>query len=141
MTMNEDLIGREIWVEMDEDKSATVFSPRKGVVVRLFASPPEMQIVVVKLIPPAFRFFPVPHRMAQIVLRYRFREKENLERTFRKGNSYVAVLELKHKRAVEKDSLSDGDVAHLGAAFVFSWPKPSNAESSKMIGSAGPASS
>src|SRR2546425_6023407 len=40
MTMNEDLIGREIWVEMDEDKSATVFSPRKGVVVHLFASPP-----------------------------------------------------------------------------------------------------
>ena len=40
MTMNEDLIGREIWVEMDEDKSATVFSPRKGVVVHFFASPP-----------------------------------------------------------------------------------------------------
>src|SRR2546428_4851616 len=104
-------------------------------------APREMQIVVVKLIPPAFRFFPVPHRMKHIVLRYRYREKENLERTFRKGNSYAEVLELKHKRAVEKDSLSDGDVAHLGAAFVFSWPKPSNAESSKMIGNAGPASS
>src|SRR3989442_12093157 len=75
MTMNEDLIGREIWVEMDEDKSATVFSPRKGVVVHLFASPPEIQIVVVKLIPPAFRFFPWPHRMAQLVLRSRFPKK------------------------------------------------------------------
>src|SRR5207245_9630772 len=102
---------------------------------------PEMLIVVVNLIPPTFRLFPVPHRMAQIVLRYGFREKENLESTFRKGNSYVAVLELRHKRAVEKDSPSDGDVAHLGAAFVFSGPKPSNAESSKMIGSGGPASS
>jgi len=139
--MNEDLTGKEIWVEMDEDKSATRFSPRKGVVVRVFASPPEVQMVVVKLMPPAFRFFPLPHRMMHIVLRYRYPEKENLERTFRKGNSYAEVLELKHKRAVETDSLSNGDVAHLGAALVFSWPKPSNAESNKMIGSSRPASS
>jgi len=141
--MNEDLIGREIWVEMDEDKSATRFSPRKGVVVRVFASPQGMQMVVVRLMPPAFRFLPLPHRMMHIVLRYRYREKENLETTFRKGNSYADVLELKHKRAVENDSLSDSDVDHLGAAFVFSWPKPSSAELNKMLerSRSGPASS
>ncbi len=122
--MNENLIGREIWVEMDEDKSATRFSPRKGVVVHVFAKPPEVQMVVVKLMPPALRFLPVPHRMTHIVLRYRYREKENLERTFERGSSYAEVLELKRKRAMEKDSLSEGDVDHLGAAFVFSRPSP-----------------
>src|SRR5437879_12692987 len=82
---------------MNEDKSATVSSPRKALWCVSLRAAPEMRIVVVKLIPPAFRFFPVPHRMAQIVLRYGFREKENLERTFRKGTSYVAVLELNTK--------------------------------------------
>ena len=118
---------------MDEDKSATVFSPRRGAVVHIFASPPEMQMVVVKLTPPALRFLPFPHRMTHIVLRYRSREKENLERTFLRGNSYAEVLELKHKRAMEKDSLSEGDVDHLGAAFVFSWPRPSDTELNEML--------
>src|SRR5205807_2886013 len=130
--MNENVIGREVWVEMDEDKSATRFSPRKGMVVHIFGGRPEVQEVVVRLMPPALRFLPIPHRMRHIVLRYRFREKENLERTFQRGNSYAEVLELKHKRAVEKDSLSEGDVDHLGAALVFSWPKPGNAEVNKM---------
>ena len=128
---------------MNEDKSATVSSPRKALWCVSLRAAPEMRIVVVKLIPPAFRFFPVPHRMKHIVLRYRYREKENLERTFRKGNSYADVLELKHKRAVKNDSRSDSDVDHLGAAFVFSWPKPSSAELNKMLerSRSGPASS
>jgi len=44
---------------------------------------------------------------------------------------------------VENDSLSDSDVDHLGAAFVFSWPKPSSAELNKMLerSRSGPASS
>src|SRR5207302_3742253 len=75
--MNENVIGREVWVEMDEDKSATRFSPRKGMVVHIFGGRPEVQEVVVRLMPPALRFLPIPHRMRHIVLRYRFREKEN----------------------------------------------------------------
>src|SRR5712692_5374846 len=139
--MNEDLMGKEIWVEMDGDKSATVFSPRKGVVVHVFARPLEEQTVVVKLLPPARRFLPIPHRVTHIVLRYRSREKENLQRTFQRGHSYAEVLELKRKTALKNDSLSDGDVAHLGAASVFSWPKPTDAELNRMIGRSAPFSS
>ena len=132
--MNGELIGKEIWIEMDEDKSATRFSPRKGIIAHIFSEPPEAQTVIVRLMPPAIRFLPYPHRMTHIVLRYRSRKKENLERTFERGHSYTEVLELKNnKKAVVKNALSKDDTDHLGAASVYPWPKPSNVELNKMI--------
>ena len=125
--MTHDLTGKELWIEIDEDKSATRFSPRKGVVEHVFDDPPEAQSVIVRLMPPTIRFLPYPHRMARVVLRYRSKEKENLEMTFEMGSSYAEVLELKNQKAVEKNVLSKNDIRHLGAAIVHPWPKPSYA--------------
>ncbi len=134
-------MGKEVWVEMDEDKSATTFSPRKGVVLHVFPKSPEQQAAVVQLVPPALRLFPFPHRVANIILRYPSPEKDNLGRTFQKGHSYAEVLELKHTDVIGKDSFRKDDVARLGAASVFPWPQPSDAELSKMVGRPASASS
>src|SRR2546425_6172886 len=109
--MNENLIGREIWVEMDEDKSATRFSPRKGVVVHVFARPPEMQMggCQIDATCPSFPSSPAPYdaHSASVSIPRKGESREDL----RKG-------EFLRRGARTKAQKGNGEGFEIGRAHV-----------------------
>jgi len=122
------LLGRSVWIEIDQDRSGPAFSPRKGTIVFVFKKPLEKEAIAVELFPRALLYFPYPHRATHIVLQYYNQDSQSISETFRKGVSYTEVLELRSKKALVTGVLTKKDLRHIGAADVFDWPKPSTDE-------------
>src|SRR6267143_5453058 len=98
---NESLVGKSVWIEMDVDKSGTIFSPRKGIIVHVFEHPPEKEAIAVELVPSHLAFFPYPHRISHIVLQYFNHDQQAIRETFRSGFSYAEILRLRNKKALK----------------------------------------
>jgi len=122
-----------VWIEMDRDRSATAFSPRRARIVHRFTRPLRKEAVVVELFPPPWIVLPFPHRVRYVVLQYDFQDQEALSKTFSEGDSYAEILELRHLEVVGKEALTARDIRRLGFAGIYPWPKPTPDEMRKLV--------
>jgi len=119
-----DLVGRSVWIEMDTDKSAVGFAPRKGVIIHGYEQPLEREDWVVELDRPPLTVFFLPRRLHHLILQYRFGGTHSMSMTFETGVSYAEVLRIKRKQAMTSETLTRRDISRIGAALVYPWPKP-----------------
>jgi len=117
------MFGRAVWIEIDTDKSAIRFTPRKGVITHGYKQPLEKEEWVVELDPPPLTLFPLPHRLHHLILQYRIGTTHSMSMTFESGASYAEGLRIKRKAAMTSQSLTRRDVSRIGADLVYSWPK------------------
>ena len=118
------IVGRAVWIEMDTDKSAEQFTPRKGVIIHGYKQPLEKEDWVVELDSPPLTLFPLPHRLHHLILQYRIGSQDSMSMTFESGCSYAEVLRIKRKEVMTSETLKRQDVSRIGAALVYPWPKP-----------------
>jgi hypothetical protein len=123
-----DLIGRAVWVEMDADRSGTVFKPRRGIVVKVFTLQGSgREALAIELAPPPFSFFPVPRRLRYLIAEY-YQKWDSIQYTFNRGHSYVKYLRLKNKAILKSQSYGENDVSPIGCGLLSVWPTPSSDE-------------
>jgi hypothetical protein len=115
-------VGKVVWVDMDADHGL-YFSPRKGIIVAVSGRGAEKEDVVVELVPPPFLFTPIPRRATHILLRYSSKSVDDIHRTFRIGDSYAEVLQIrKSAEVLRTKSVVEKDCSHVGYASIFPWP-------------------
>jgi hypothetical protein len=124
MVSDATFVGRAIWIEMDTDKSAVQFTPRKGVIIHGYKHPLEKEDWVVELGSPPLTLFLLPRRLHHLILQYRTGSVHTTSLTFESGCSYAEVLRIKQKEAITSETLTRRDVSRIGAALVYPWPKP-----------------
>ncbi len=108
----------EIWIEMDRDRSVSVFAPVKGAIVSLG----ENRDVLVRLNTMRTVLWPFLRRIRYVVLRSA--QYGDIASTVRMtGHAYVQVLAVTRPRD-PSDAASVMRVSRLGFASVFPWPKP-----------------
>jgi len=132
------MVGKPIWIEMDVDRSATVFRPRKARIVHSFGKPPLKEAVVAELDPPTWVVLPVPRKVRYVVLQYSKDDNESISGTFAEGHSYAEVLALRQPRVLGKETFGGRDVFRLGFASVFPWPKPNSREIKRLLSERSP---
>jgi hypothetical protein len=123
-----DLIGRAVWVEMDVDRSGTVFKARRGIVVKVFTiEASSREALAIELAPPPFSFFPVPRRLRYLIAEY-YQNWDSIRYTLNRGNSFVKYLRLKNKAVLKSQSYGENDVSPIGCGLLSVWPIPSSDE-------------
>ncbi|SRR6266568_1258757 len=122
------IIGKSVWVEMDRDKSAVVFSPRKGTVTYRYSKPLEKEDWLVTLEPPPLMLLPFPQRLHNVILQYYDVDEHSLHLTFESGFSYADILRIKRGKKSMNEDIGRDDVARIGSALVYPWPKPEGRE-------------
>jgi len=125
---NESLVGKAVWIEMDRDRSAVLFSPRKAIIIHRFMEPIEKEAWVIALDPPPVVLLPIPRRLRHLVLQYYNADEHSMSMTFQSGVSYAEVLRMKRKKTQMSETLRRPDVSRIGSALVYPWPKPQGRE-------------
>jgi len=116
-------VGRAVWIRIDTDRSGTVFSDRKGIVVRVFKNPPARckEAMAIELASPPLTFFPLPRRLRYIIAEY-YNEWDSIVHSFTEGHSYVRFVRLNNKTVLKSDTYRVKDTSRVGAGFITAWP-------------------
>ncbi len=122
-----EFLGKVVWIEMDRDRSALNFPPRKGIVAKVFRKVPKKEGVAVELVPSPVVYSPLPRRLRIVVLQYHSGDEESLSKTFRVGHSYAEVLKPRGRAVLGRNELGEHDISQIGFADVFPWPVPDTA--------------
>ncbi len=128
-----EFLGRAVWIEMDTDRSAVNFSPRKGIVTKVFSRVPKKEGATVELVPAPLVFYPLPGRLRTIVLQYHSMDEASLSQTFRLGISYAEVLRPRGRTVLGKEELREDDIRQIGFASVSPWPVPDTEQIRKRL--------
>lgn len=120
----ESLLGKLVWIEMDQDRSAAKFSPRKGTVTHRYSKPFGKEAWLVELDPAPLFFSPLPRKLYQVILQYYDTNPHSLYLTFQSGVSYAEVLRLRRKHEPLGEILVKHETSRIGSALVYPYPKP-----------------
>jgi len=131
--MDESVIGKFLWIEMEPDKSAVVFAPRRGEILAIWEEPQMREWGLVRLEPPASMSLPVPRRLHHIVLGYTRSDPQIITQVFRAGYAWAEVLRLRGLHAPVRGPIGADRLRRLGFAKVFPWPKPTPVEFKEMV--------
>jgi hypothetical protein len=127
------LTGRFIWIEMNSDKSATMFAPRKGKILDVWEQPSTMEWALVRLDSPFLSMLPFPRRVNAVVLKHTHSDPQAVSRVFHVGHAWVEVLRTRRDKSATRGPFDSRKLWRLGFADIFPWPKPEAAEFREMI--------
>ncbi len=131
-TVQEHRERRFIWLEMDEDRSRSPFSPRKGEIVDSWEEPPDQGWALVRRDRTVLSFLPVPRSLKYLYLRG-FSGDPPISRVFRTGIAVMEVLRPRGLGNARRRPLQQQRLWRLGWVDIYPWPKPSPSEFSAML--------